>query len=74
MPTAFLPNALQIHFSRLGAPQFRAVIDRCKARNGRSWDYYLNALRDEQPAAKPAADEADPLSYISGEYADYINH
>lgn len=78
MPPSFLGNAIQLHYTRLGATHFKAVIERCKKRNGRSWDYYLNALRDEQ--IKPASDKPTPSApltgsdYISGELADFINH
>lgn len=78
MPPSFLGSAIQLHYTRLGASHFQAVIERCKKRNGRSWDYYLNALRDEQ--VRPATAKSNPSEpltgqdYITGELSEFINH
>lgn len=74
-PPSFLPHVLQLFYTRLGAAHFKTVVERCKKRNGRSWDYYLNALRDE-PTQTPAQTSNEPLTgadYASGEFSAFIH-
>lgn len=77
IPLSELSAVLQGHHTRLGAAHFKTVVERCKKRNGRSWDYYLNALRDE-PAHPPSEKSTsnEPLTgtdYTSGEFSAFIN-
>lgn len=78
VPAQNLSATLRSHYERLGKDGFIIVIERCKKRNGRSWDYYLNALRDEQVQPTPEKSKSsEPLTgdyYISGELAAFINH
>lgn len=75
-PPQALEPTLRSHYHRLGVPHFQTVIARCKKRNGRSWDYYLNALRDEQVQAQsPKSNPTDPLTgadYLTGEFSAFI--
>lgn len=77
IPLSDLPATLHSHYTRLGAAHFKTVVERCKKRNGRSWDYYLNALRDEPvqtSSDKPKSTE--PLTgqdYATGEFSGFIH-
>lgn len=71
-----LETTLSGHLKRLGATHFKTVVERCKKRNGRSWDYYLNALRDEQvqPSTPPQSTDAPTgKDYAAGEFSAFIN-